>query len=614
LSIKISDAAKPVQESKINEFLIKNSLLIKNNPAVSPDMTLDFNGLLHEIRSEIENLKQIKDASSVVQTADSLRGLILWPKSMFTIGKAEFFVVESGRTGDCALVTASEKIPEFDETASVGEVLKVIPLLWANCIKLKNYILETDPSSTIFPVADKRLKKTSLGIGARFTTLHWPAVAWAMKALDLPLTANQNSIPRELVYDVGAMLEGRLVNVPFPFIGGSVPEGHQGQSVQGMSHESIVTMLKYGFHKNSIPWGFNADHQPIGGRFDVIEKELVEGSLFASYITYDLSPELSLHTAIENEIELETAFTDTVDPRLYDSIVKRLVGLGINLSVPFVKKMVTYLLPSMRKMKRRDDCYIEIRRKTFTTETGRKFNRELSIDELPGETAPETLAVALAMTEAMNAKFDFIAPNIGFQKNIPYPDNAVLRNKIQTLYAIAKLFDVSIGFHSGSGKSFDNYRVIGEETNKRFEVKTSGRYTYEMGVALSESNDPADKKLWEDWYAFAKNLAVVSAFSNDTTQKKFARDFVNQALAVEGIADNDVYASPDKLRTVLDFLKSSPDHAFWFEYNFLFVLAAKGSITSLGAHSVDGYMQRSRFYEISDQARLLFAERIVEYQ
>jgi hypothetical protein len=46
-----------------------------------------------------------------------------------------------------------------------------------------------------------------------------------MKELGLSLTANQNSIPRELVYDVDAMLEGCLAQVPFQFIGTNVPEG-----------------------------------------------------------------------------------------------------------------------------------------------------------------------------------------------------------------------------------------------------------------------------------------------------------------------------------------------------------------------------------------------------
>ena len=60
-----------------------------------------------------------------------------------------------------------------------------------------------DPRSTIFPTAEGTLGRGTLGVGARFTTLHWPAVEWAMSALELGVTANQNSIPRELVYDVG---------------------------------------------------------------------------------------------------------------------------------------------------------------------------------------------------------------------------------------------------------------------------------------------------------------------------------------------------------------------------------------------------------------------------
>ena len=95
------------------------------------------------------------------------------------------------------------------------------------------------------------------------------------------------------MYDVDAMLEGRLDTVPFPFIGTSVPEGHQGQSVEGMSHGCVLSKLKTGFHRRGIAWSFNADHQPIGGKFDAREDALVRGCVLASYITFDLSPELA---------------------------------------------------------------------------------------------------------------------------------------------------------------------------------------------------------------------------------------------------------------------------------------------------------------------------------
>src|SRR5690606_35268691 len=106
---------------------------------------------------------------------------------------------------------------------------------WENLFRLKNLIQEHDPAATIFPTAADRLGQSTLGIGARFTALHWPAVDWAMSALEIGVTANQNSIPRELVFDVDEMLASRLDTVPFHFIGTHVPEGHQGQSVEGMS-------------------------------------------------------------------------------------------------------------------------------------------------------------------------------------------------------------------------------------------------------------------------------------------------------------------------------------------------------------------------------------------
>jgi hypothetical protein len=54
---------------------------------------------------------------------------------------------------------------------------------------------------------------------------------------------------------------------------------------------------------------------------------------------------------------------------------------------------------------------------------------------------------------------------------------------------------------------------------------------------------------------------------------------------------------------------------FWFEYNFLFVLAAGGRANkaSLGDHTPEGYAQRARFYAISDEAQLLYAKNVALY-
>ena len=267
----------------------------------------------------------------------------------------------------------------------------------------------------------------------------------------------------------------------------------------------------------------------------------------------------------------------------------------------------------MVKMKKRDEKYRAIREKNFTTAEGRDYLRELSIDELPGLTTPETTAVMLALSFEMGMPIHFVAPAFGFQKNIPYSDNVKLREMITPIWNICEKFGVSIGFHSGSGKSAENYQVAGQVTSSNLEIKTSGRYTYEMGVALSKSSDPYDQALWKDWYNFTIELASNGCFAEDETERKMAREFISLTLDAE--SSQKAFASIEACRSILRSLEPSPDHFFWFEYNFLYVLAAGGSAdkNSLGDHSNAGYKQRKRFYTISDQGKLLYSKRVSEY-
>jgi hypothetical protein len=219
----------------------------------------------------------------------------------------------------------------------------------------------------------------------------------------------------------------------------------------------------------------------------------------------------------------------------------------------------------------------------------------------------------LALSFEMGMPIHFVAPAFGFQKNIPYPDNHQLREMIKPIWKVCESFGVSIGFHSGSGKSAENYQVAGEVTDSNLEIKTSGRYTYEMGVALHASNNSQDQALWKDWYAFTVELASKSCFSNDETEKKMAREFVQLTIGNEKMEE--AMRSEDSCRNLLHSLEPSPEHFFWFEYNFLYVLAAEGSPEkkALGDHSPKGYQQRERFYSISDEGRLLYSKRVVEY-
>jgi hypothetical protein len=149
-------------------------------------------------------------------------------------------------------------------------------------------------------------------------------------------------------------------------------------------------------------------------------------------------------------------------------------------------------------------------------------------------------------------------------------------------------------------------------TERNLEIKTSGRYTYEMGAALARSHASSDQTLWHEWYEFARELAIEGAFAADATRQRMAREFIG-ALAHEKRDETGVFENPGALRSALAALPSSPDHMFWFEYNFLYVLAGDGSPRRLGDHGPRGYGQRARFYAISDEARLEYARGVANY-
>ena len=582
----------------INGFLLLNAIRISHNPCISPDFCLDWPALRAKLKG-----------GSVKER----------PKTRFETAAGRWILLEDETNCDCAWKLEPREPGTGSNALEDGVVLEdggvAFPATWDNLLRLKNAVQEHDPDSTIFPTAGANLGRGTLGIGARFTTLHWPAVEWAMTALNLGVTANQNSIPRELVFDVDAMLEERLDTVPFPFIGTSVPEGHQGQSVEGMSHGCVLSKLKTGFHRRRIAWSFNADHQPIGGKFDAREDALVRGCVLASYITFDLSPELAQTQALADAAAWVKA---NVPADVVDRVRARVASVGLTLNEAEFSKLLAYVWPALEKMKRRDDKYRAARENAFTTAVGRQYLRELSIDELPGLTTPETTAAMLSLCEVLGMRIHFVAPAFGFQKNTPYPDNDALRALIEKQWAVCRAFDVSIGFHSGSGKSAENYGVMGAVTGGHLEIKTSGRYTYEMGVALATSKNPQDAALWRDWYRFTLDMVIAGAFSNDATEQKMARTFMAASLGAgpaDASAMADLFDSPASCRGALEALPPSPEYMFFFEYNFLYVLAAGGrpDKAALGDHSPRGYAQRARFYAISPEARLNFSKAVADY-
>ena len=108
-----------------------------------------------------------------------------------------------------------------------------------------------------------------------------------------------------------------------------------------MSHGCVLAKLKNGFHKLGIPWSFNADHQPIGGKFDEREDQLVQGCLFASYITFDLSPELAITEVPDDAREKEEFVKGEISSDIVEATRKRVQEVGL---APTEKNLTDYLL------------------------------------------------------------------------------------------------------------------------------------------------------------------------------------------------------------------------------------------------------------------------------
>jgi hypothetical protein len=149
--------------SAINRFLLEHNLRIATNPCVSPDFCLDWPTLREQLR-----------AGKLLKT---------YPKSRFET-KAGAWTLMENEQGDCAW-RLQGKSDALHEGVELSDGTQVFPATFANLLRLKNLAQEHNPQSTIFPTATEKLGQSTLGIGARFTTLHWPAVDWAMSALNL---------------------------------------------------------------------------------------------------------------------------------------------------------------------------------------------------------------------------------------------------------------------------------------------------------------------------------------------------------------------------------------------------------------------------------------------
>ena len=157
----------PIATARINDFCRVNRLTIAENPCVSPDFCLDWPALSFRLKAEHSPM-----ATLTLKTHH---------RSGFSIAAGAVTLVEDER-GDHAWVVKGPGADGalLDSGVALGPAAMGYAATWGNLLRLKDLVLRHDPAATIFPTAAPALMKTSIGVGARFTTLHWPAVEWAI--------------------------------------------------------------------------------------------------------------------------------------------------------------------------------------------------------------------------------------------------------------------------------------------------------------------------------------------------------------------------------------------------------------------------------------------------
>ena len=144
--------------SRINDWLLSHNIRIADNPCISPDFCLDW-----------ASLKAKLEAGA---PAKAWPDLTIYEASRFALAAGQVVLMEDPQSGDCAWFVTGGNVDLLNDGVHLGGQRHAFPASWDNLLKLKNLIQEYDPNSTIFPTATGTLENYSIGVGARFTTLH----------------------------------------------------------------------------------------------------------------------------------------------------------------------------------------------------------------------------------------------------------------------------------------------------------------------------------------------------------------------------------------------------------------------------------------------------------
>lgn len=295
-----------------------------------------------------------------------------------------------------------------------------------------------------------------LGLGSRTTTLSWPTVFRFLSEKRLYANAIQNSVARELM--PLEMLHDPTAKPTTLQPGlGQVPVGHTGSTIEGLLEWGMLSAANSGY--DGPGFGADADHLPVfapGSSEWAKTVSLISCSRGYSHFTLDVG-----------------ALT-----KWERGPVARLADVPAAIAAAI-------------------DCIEEVR--------SEPFDLEISLDESPGDIAPEAAATTqdeaswlLTNLAAVGIATHYIAPHFGFTKGSDVADLSKLEDVAGALHSIACEHGALLSIHSGDNLSSATRQTLGRACKGRLLFKVAPAIQ-DLFIEAVLQHEPATGERWKAW-------------------------------------------------------------------------------------------------------------------
>ncbi|MBM4277625.1 MAG: hypothetical protein FJ130_07015 [Deltaproteobacteria bacterium] len=308
----------------------------------------------------------------------------------------------------------------------------------------------------------------------------------------------------------------------------------------GRNYKEVIADAAWSVFQESYQEGYGADGDHLKS-LDEVKLALDAG---VSMITLDLSEKLNFEAfSLPGEV-VGKRFKEEIDPGDADVLLHlfldkefRFSGSRGDLSIRFSEEEVKrHVLLFHRAIDFSEEVH-----QFLILRTGRKplIDFEISIDEIPFPTSPETHLFLMIAFRHRGVRIDSLAPRfIGeFQKGIDYRgEAAAFRGQFYRHVLIAQHYgNYKLSIHSGSDK-FSIFPVIGEISQGKIHLKTAGTSWLEA-VRLITLKDPS---LYREMYQEA-----LSSFGEASKHYQVTTD-LSRIPPIKGLTDSELSSLLDQ--------------------------------------------------------------------